>query len=78
MFSGFGMLSSIKIHFSQVKIISIEIGCEVYSRFKVMNGFFGIAYKKKKAGHFNKTPKNDVGWHIQRWDQFLLPVALRF
>ena len=55
MFSGFGMLSSIKIHFSQVKIVSIEIGCEVYSRFKVMNGFFGIAYKKKKAGHFN-TP----------------------
>jgi len=44
----FGILSSIKIDFSQVKIIFIEIGGEIYSRFKMPNGFLGIAAKKKR------------------------------
>ena len=74
----FGILSSIKIDFSQVKIIFIEIGCEIYSRFKMPKGFFGIAAKKQKVGHDNKLLRNYVGQHLERRGQFYYPLDRSF
>jgi len=55
-FVGFGILPPIKIHFSQIKIIFIEIGSEIYSRLKVLDGFFGIAAKKKRQDMIRRSP----------------------
>ena len=74
----FGILSSIKIDFSQVKIIFHRNRVRDLQPIQDAEWIFRNRRQEKKVGHDNKLLRNDVGQHFERRGQFYYPLDRSF